>query len=68
MAFTILSLWVLRLPPAYILAVWFDMGATGVWYAIAFSNVVTAVVAGFWFLRGTWTDSIVDHRGPTLAD
>jgi len=59
MAFTILSLWVLRLPPAYALLSWFDMGPTGVWYAMAFSNVATAVIAGLWFLRGTWTENVV---------
>ena len=68
MGFTILSLWVLRLPPAYTLVTWFDMGATGVWYAMAFSNVATAVLAGLWFLRGTWTDSVVDRPTPTPAD
>ncbi|MFB6125370.1 MAG: MATE family efflux transporter [Halanaeroarchaeum sp.] len=68
MGFTILSLWVLRLPPAYALVTHFEMGATGVWYAMAFSNVATAVVAALWFLRGTWTESVVDERGPSVAD
>lgn len=67
MAFTILSLWVLRLPPAYVLLAWFDMGATGVWYAMAFSNVATAVIAGLWFMRGTWTENVVGRGRGTAT-
>jgi putative MATE family efflux protein len=63
MAFSVLSLLVLRAPPAYALVEWFDMGATGVWYGIAFSNVAIFVLAGAWFLRGTWTDAVVDSAG-----
>jgi putative MATE family efflux protein len=66
MALSILALVVFRVPPAYALVQWFDMGATGVWYGIAFSNVAILVVAGAWFLRGTWTESVVeDDEGPT---
>ena len=38
------------------------MGAAGVWYAIAFSNVASAVVAAAWFLRGTWAMSVVESN------
>jgi len=65
MAFTILSLWVFRLPPAYALLAWFGLGTNGIWYAIAFSNVATAVVAFAWFLRGTWATAVIDRPGPT---
>jgi putative MATE family efflux protein len=60
MVFAILSLWAFRLPPAYALLAWLDMGATGVWYAIALSNVLAMVAATLWFLRGTWTESVVE--------
>lgn len=63
MAFSILSLWAFRIPPAYVLIVVFGFGATGMWWGIAFSNVVTLLVAGAWFLRGTWKEAVVD-RGP----
>ncbi len=72
MALSILALVGFRVPPAYVLVQWFDMGATGVWYGIAFSNVAILVVAGAWFLRGTWTESVVEDdeesMGPTLSD
>jgi putative MATE family efflux protein len=59
MVFSILALVVFRVPPAYALVEWFGMGATGVWYGIAFSNVAILLVAGGWFLRGTWTEDVV---------
>jgi len=69
MFLSITALFVFRVPPAYVLVEWFDMGATGVWYAIAFSNVAILVVAVAWFLRGTWTESVLEEgqtdRGPS---
>jgi putative MATE family efflux protein len=59
MVFAILSLWVFRLPPAYVFMEWLDMGATGVWYAIALSNVLAMLAAALWFLRGTWAESVI---------
>ncbi|MFB6112028.1 MAG: MATE family efflux transporter [Halobacteriaceae archaeon] len=69
MVFSILSLWAFRLPPAYALIVWENMGATGMWYAIAFSNVVTLIAAGGWFLRGTWREAVINEEagpGPSV--
>ncbi|MFB6104766.1 MAG: MATE family efflux transporter [Halobacteriaceae archaeon] len=63
MAFSILSLWAFRIPPAAMLIVWLGLGATGMWWGIAFSNVVSLLVAGAWFLRGTWKEAVVDHTG-----
>lgn len=69
MVFAILSLWAFRLPPAYALIVWEGAGATGMWWAIAFSNVITLVVAGAWFLRGTWKDDVLaDDDGGAGAE
>ena len=62
MGLSILSLWVFRLPVAYALLIRLDMGAIGVWYAIACSNVASAAVAGAWFLRGTWTESVIEEH------
>jgi putative MATE family efflux protein len=61
MAFAILSLWVFRLPPAYVFLRTLDAGATGVWYAIALSNVLAMVAAVGWFLRGRWAENVVDE-------
>ena len=72
MGLSILSLWVFRLPVVYALLIRLGMGAIGVWYAIAFSNVASAAVAGAWFLRGTWTESVIEEhtegRGPAECE
>jgi putative MATE family efflux protein len=67
MVFAILSLWVFRLPPAYVFMEWLGMGATGVWYAIALSNVLAMLATALWFLRGTWADSVIDDAPDTIA-
>lgn len=59
MVFSLLALVVFRVPPAYVLVEWYDWGATGVWYGIAFSNIVIFVLAGLWFLRGTWATTVI---------
>jgi putative MATE family efflux protein len=70
MVFSILSLWVFRIPPAFLLIREFGMGPEAVWWGIAFSNVVSAVLAMAWFLRGTWTDNVVDRTpgAPAAGD
>ncbi len=69
MVFTILSLWVFRIPVAYYLLQFRDMGAIGVWYAIAFSNVVTTILAFLWFRRGTWKSNEIEGPDvPSPAD
>ncbi len=67
MAFSLLSLWVFRVPVAYLLVTVMALGATGVWYGIAFSNVITTVVAIGWFTRGTWRENVVDDTPPPRA-
>lgn len=67
MAFSILSLWIIQIPVALALIEWAGIGETGVWYAMALSNVISVLVAGFWFLHGTWTDDVVSGR-PSAAE
>ncbi|MGQ4555159.1 MATE family efflux transporter [Halobellus sp. GM3] len=64
MVFGIVGLIILRIPPAYALVVWFDLGATGVWYGIAAANVLMVLLSGAYFLRGTWTDGVVERERP----
>lgn len=69
MVFAILSLWLFRLPPAYALLELTELGASAVWYAIALSNVLAMVAAVAWFLRGTWTESVVEEEAsPDVSD
>ncbi len=61
MIFSLLALVVFRVPPAYILVEWYNWGVTGVWYGIALSNIVIFVLAGLWFLRGTWVTTVIEQ-------
>jgi len=60
MVFSIFELWVLRLPLAYALLVWTDLGVSGVWAAVAFSYVGATLVTAAWFVRGTWLGDVID--------
>lgn len=62
MIFTLLEMWILRLPLAYVFLALLDMGVTGVWWAVAASYVLTTVITGVWFLRGTWLSGVVDSE------
>jgi putative MATE family efflux protein len=64
MIFGIVGLILLRVPPAYALVAWTDLGATGVWYGIAAANVLMVLLSGAYLLRGTWTEGIVDRERP----
>ncbi|MFA1611335.1 MATE family efflux transporter [Halobellus rubicundus] len=61
MIFGVLGLILLRVPPAYVLLAWFDLGATGVWYGIALANVAMVLISGLYFRRGTWTDGVIER-------
>ena len=64
LTFSLVTLWFARVPMVYYLAFVADLGATGVWIGMASGHVVGAVLAGGWFLRGTWKRAIVDDDDP----
>lgn len=48
-----------RIPLAYLLAIEFEMGANGVWWAIGLSMVVKGILLGVWFSLGRWKHTVV---------
>ncbi|MCX2741610.1 MATE family efflux transporter [Pontibacter anaerobius] len=50
----ILVLWLMEIPLAYTLAIYFDLNSTGVFMAIAFCHSFHALVSWWLFRRGTW--------------
>jgi Na+-driven multidrug efflux pump len=54
MALSIISLWALRFPLAYILSSRTGLREVGIWIAFPAANVLTAMVTALWFSRGTW--------------
>jgi len=60
LAFSLVALWIGRVPTVYILAFATGMGATGIWIGMTLGNVLGAIAAGAWFLRGTWKEAVIE--------
>jgi putative MATE family efflux protein len=58
MVFAFIGFIVLRSALAYVFAVPLELGATGIWYGEAASNVLMAFLAVLYFRRGTWTNRL----------
>lgn len=52
--FSVISLWVLQFPTAYILSKHTTLHEIGIWWAFPVSYVLTALLTVMWFLRGDW--------------
>jgi putative MATE family efflux protein len=61
MILTIIGVWVLQFPVAWYLSSHTTLSFRGLWWSFVLSNVLAALIAGGWFLRGSW-------KGPHLAD
>jgi len=60
----IIRLWVLRIPLAYFLGNQF--GSTGIWWAMALSNIITAIVALYYYFRGGWKKQVIHEYKDTI--
>ncbi|USN45578.1 MAG: MATE family efflux transporter [Candidatus Woesearchaeota archaeon] len=54
MVLSIISLWVLQFPLAYILSFHTSLAEVGLWIAFPVANVLAAGIALAWFAKGTW--------------
>jgi putative MATE family efflux protein len=63
MVLSIVALWIGRVPTVYVLAFVMDLGPTGIWIGMALGNILGAIVAVAWFMRGTWRQTVIDE-GP----
>jgi putative MATE family efflux protein len=54
MVVNLLSLWVIEAPAAFALSRWVGLGASGVWWGRAISNVANGAFFALWFKRGRW--------------
>ena len=61
LAFSLVALWIGRVPTVYYLAFVAGFGPRGVWIGMALGHVVGAVAAGAWFTRGTWKEAVIDE-------
>jgi len=60
MFISILTLWVGRVGSVSILVFLLDWGPTGFWVGMAMGNILGALVAVPWFLRGTWREKYIE--------
>lgn len=60
MLFSLVRLWVLRLPLAYLLGGL--MGSDGVWWAMSLSNLGAASLSLGLFLTGNWKEKVIERR------
>jgi putative MATE family efflux protein len=67
MAFSMITLWLVRVPAVYLLAFETSLGATGIWVGVALGHVVGAIGAAIWFTRGTWKDAVIDREATESA-
>jgi putative MATE family efflux protein len=51
---SVLSLWIVRFPLAFVLSNQTSLAFEGIWWAFPVSNLIAGVAALFWFSRGTW--------------
>ncbi len=54
MVLSIVSLWILRFPLAYILSQHTPLGEIGLWASFPLTNVLAAIISMVWFMKGTW--------------
>lgn len=54
MLLSIISLWVLRFPLAFILSSYTSLQEVGIWIAFPAANIIATVITVVWFRKGTW--------------
>ena len=67
MAFSMITLWFIRVPAVYYLAFETGLGATGIWIGVALGHIVGAIAAVAWFTRGTWKDAVIDATASSMG-
>lgn len=59
MILSVISLWILRFPIAYVLSNNTALGADGLWWAFPITNVISGLIGLAWYLRGNWMRKVV---------
>ncbi len=62
MVLSIVSLWVLRFPLAYVLSKYTALEEIGLWIAFPAANILAAIIMVIWFLKGTWKQKQVTEE------
>ncbi len=62
MALSIISLWILRFPLAWLLSTKTILGINGLWWSFPIANVIAALLAIYWFKKDTWLNKKVTEK------
>lgn len=62
MLISIMSLWIVRFPLAYMLSYKTDLGPVGIWWAFPISNLIAGIVAFAYFKTGYWKKRVIRDR------
>ena len=65
LAFSVLGLWLVRVPVTYLLLFVAEWGPRGIWTGVVAGDIIGAVAAVAWFSRGTWKGSLIDEDEPS---
>jgi putative MATE family efflux protein len=60
LAFSLIALWLGRVPIVYLLSFGYGFAETGIWIGMAAGQIIGAILAAAWFTRGTWKQSVID--------
>ncbi|MFC5368200.1 MATE family efflux transporter [Salinirubrum litoreum] len=60
LAFSLVALWLGRVPIVYLLSFEYGFAETGIWIGMAVGQILGAILAAAWFTRGTWKRSVID--------
>jgi len=68
MVFSMVALWLGRVPTVYYLAFVAGLGATGIWVGMALGSILGGVAAALWFTRGTWKETVIDEEKTAIDE
>jgi putative MATE family efflux protein len=68
LAFSLIALWLGRVPIVYLLSFEYGFAETGIWIGMAAGQIIGAILAGAWFTRGTWKRSVIDPDSEQRVD
>lgn len=68
MLISIMSLWIVRFPLAYILSFKLKMGPEGIWWSFPISNLIAGIVAFIYFKTGYWKKRVIRDRSFLTAN
>lgn len=68
LGFSLVALWLGRVPIVYGLAVAGDFGPAGIWIGMAAGQILGAIGSGLWFTRGTWKSTVIEEADDDTPD